>query len=448
MEANRGTENGTFERATIGKVMRRLMPFLMLCFFISFVDRINVSVAALQMNEDLGLSEAAFGFGAGVFFIGYVLFEIPSNLILERVGARLWIARIMITWGLITIAFVFVTGPVSFYVLRFLLGVAEAGFYPGVILYLTYWFPAAARGRAFSLFQTAVPISLAIGTPIAGALLSLDGLAGLQGWQWVFLMTGLPAVVLGFVVFRYLTDAPEQASWLTQEERTWLVGKIRSEREQQESSGHHNLRAAFSNPLVWLLGLIYFAIVMSFYGVTFWLPQIVQDFSGAGDFVVSLLSAIPWVVAGVSIFLVARHSDRTGERRWHVAVPCFAGAVGLVLSATLGQPVLALFALALTAAGIQSGIPPFWGLPTAFLTGTAAAGAIALINSLGNVGGFTGPYFAGLITGATGSNSGALFMLALVLASAGLLVLLTRRRRSPDQQTPTEGVEHAVRPEH
>jgi ACS family tartrate transporter-like MFS transporter len=438
---------GAVEQATIGKVTRRLLPFLMLCFFIAFVDRVNISVAALQMNEDLGLSEAAFGLGAGIFFLGYVLFEIPSNLILDRVGARLWIARIMVTWGLITVAMMFVAGPVSFYVLRFLLGVAEAGFYPGVILYLTYWFPAAARGRGFSLFQTAVPISLAIGTPTAGALLALDGLAGLQGWQWIFLATGIPAVAVGIVVFFYLTDAPEHAEWLAPEERTWLSEKMRAEREQLRSGGHNNLGAAFSNPLVWLLSLIYFAIVMSFYGVTFWLPQIVQDFSGAGDFVVSLLSAIPWVAAGISIFFVARHSDRTGERRWHVAVPCFVGAVGLVLSASLGQPLLALLALAITAAGIQSGVPPFWGLPTAFLSGTAAAAAIALINSLGNIGGFTGPYLAGLINESTGSNSGALFMLALVLASAGLLVLLTRRKRSPDQQAPIEAVERAVRPE-
>jgi ACS family tartrate transporter-like MFS transporter len=413
-------------RATIAKVTRRTLPFLMLCFFIAFVDRVNVSVASLQMNDDLGLSDAAFGLGAGIFFIGYVLFEVPSNLVLDRVGARKWIARIMITWGLVTIAMMFVTGPKSFYAMRFLLGVAEAGFYPGVIYYLSQWFPAQERGRGFSLFQTAAPIALAIGSPLAGLLLGLDGVAGLEGWQWIFLVTGIPAVVVGFITFFYLTDKPADASWLTAEERTFLTATMREEREQH--GGGHGLRAALRNKFVWLLSAIYFLIVMSLYGVTFWLPKTVKNIADTGDLVTSLLAAIPWVAAALAIIFVARHSDRTRECRFHVAIPCFAGAAGLALTAlTLGQPIIALAALALAAAGIQSGIPPFWGLPTAFLSGTAAAGAIALINSLGNIGGFTGPYLAGLINDATGSDQGALWMLCATLASAGALVLVTRR---------------------
>lgn len=428
-------------RATIAKVTRRTLPFLMLCFFIAFVDRVNVSVASLQMNDDLGLSDAAFGLGAGIFFIGYVLFEVPSNLVLDKVGARRWIARIMITWGLVTIAMMFVVGPKSFYAVRFLLGVAEAGFYPGVIYYLSQWFPAQERGRGFSLFQTAAPIALAIGSPLAGALLHLDGSLGLEGWQWVFLVTGIPAVVVGAITFFYLTDKPADATWLTAEERTWLGTTMDEERELYGSG--HSLRGALRNKFVWLLSAVYFLIVMSLYGVTFWLPKTVKDITGSGDFVTSLLAAIPWVAAAVAIVLVARHSDRTGERRFHVAIPCFAGAVGLALTAlTLGQPVFALAALALTAAGIQSGIPPFWGLPTAFLSGTAAAGAIALINSLGNIGGFTGPYIAGLINDATGSDKGALWMLCATLASAGALVLVTRRLAAKEAGAPAPTRSH------
>lgn len=418
----------------MAKVTRRLIPFMFVLYIVAFLDRVNVGFAALQMNEDLGFSEAVYGLGAGIFFIGYFLFEVPSNLILERVGARVWIARIMVTWGIISMAMFFVQGPTSFYVLRFLLGVAEAGFFPGMILYLTYWFPARERARAVALFMTAVPIAGVIGSPLSGALLTLDGLAGLAGWQILFLVEGLPAVILGFVVLFYLPNGPNDARWLEPEERGWLREALERENRIKADHGRYTVRQALTNGKVWLLCAVYFGIVTSLYGVSLWLPLIIEDFSGLGDFAVGLLAAIPYVAAAAGMVVFARRSDATGERRWHVAVAAFIGTAGLILTGLVDAvPALEMAALALAALGIYGTLGTFWSLPTAFLSGTAAAAGIALVNSFGNLGGFVGPFVVGYLTETTGSfYTGLLFLATLVLA-AGLLTLAVRHERSLEE---------------
>ncbi len=416
------------------KVTRRLIPFMFLLYIVAFLDRVNVGFAALQMNEDLGFSEAVYGLGAGIFFVGYFLFEVPSNLILERIGARVWIARIMITWGIISMAMFLVQGPVSFYVLRFLLGIAEAGFFPGMILYLTYWFPARERARGVALFMTAVPIAGVIGSPLSGALLTLDGLVGLAGWQILFLVEGLPAVILGFVVLFYLPDGPNDARWLDPEERGWLQEVLEREDRIKANHGEYTARQALTNGRVWLLCAIYFGIVTSLYGVTLWLPLIIEDFSGLGEFGVGLLGAVPYVAGAVGMVLFARRSDATGERRWHVAVAAFIASAGLVLTGLVGTvPALEMAALTLAALGIYSTLATFWSLPTAFLSGTAAAAGIALVNSFGNLGGFVGPYVVGRLSDTTGSYYTGLLLLAALVLVAGLLTLAVRHERSLEE---------------
>jgi ACS family tartrate transporter-like MFS transporter len=399
-------------------------------YIVAFLDRVNVGFAALQMNEDLGFSDTVYGLGAGIFFIGYFVFEVPSNLIMEKVGARVWIARIMITWGVISSAMFLVRGETSFYILRFLLGVAEAGFFPGMILYLTYWFPARERARRVALFMTAIPIAGVFGSPLSGALLTLDGFVGLAGWQIMFLAEGIPAVLLGLVVLRFLPNGPDEARWLQPEERSWLRGALEQENRIKSEHGEYTTRQALTNGKVWLLAAIYFGIVTSLYGVSLWLPLIIEDISGFGTFAVGLLGAIPYLAGAVGMVFLARHSDATGERRWHVAVAAFVGAIGLVLTGAAGSStVVEMAALTLAALGIYSTLATFWSLPTAFLSGTAAAAGIALINSVGNLGGFVGPYVVGFLSDATGSfYAGLLFLAALVLV-AGLLALAVRHER-------------------
>jgi len=324
----------------LAKAARRLIPFMFVLYVVAYLDRINVGFAALQMRQDLGFDDRVYGLGAGIFFVGYFLFEVPSNLLLERLGARLWIARIMITWGLIASAMMVVRGARSFYLLRFLLGVAEAGFFPGMILYLTYWFPAAERAHAVARFMTATAIAGVVGGPISGALLAMDGLGGLRGWEWLFLAEGLPAVVLGLAVLAYLPDGPASASWLTPEERRSLAARLGPE---QVIEAHHaaTLGAALADRRVWRLAVLYFVLVTGLYGVGLWLPQIVKGLSGLGDVMVGIVSAVPYVAAAAGMVLVGRHSDRTGERRWHVAGPAFVGALGLAFVAYLRSPVAA-----------------------------------------------------------------------------------------------------------
>lgn len=420
-------ETVVLERATLAKVTRRLIPFLLLLYVVAWLDRVNVGFAALQMNRDLGFSPAVYGFGAGVFFVGYALFEIPSNLILARVGARRWIARIMITWGLVSASMMFVRSETTFYALRFLLGVAEAGFLPGIIYYLTHWYPAAARARAVSWFMAAIPLSIVIGGPLTGFLLEMKGTLGLAGWQWLFLLEGVPAVILGVVVLFYLTDTPEQARWLDPEERTWLSARIRAEQSQAKSRHGVGLRQALLHPTVWQLALIMFACQSGSYGLTLWVPQILKGLSGLSDLHVGMISAIPYVCAAIGMVLIGTHSDRTGERFLHIAIPSTIGAIGFTASAFLLSPIPGLIALTIAAIGDLGSRGPFWSLPGRFLVGSASAGGIALINTIGSLGGFVGPYGVGLVKNATGDFTGGLLLLAFMLFVSAIATLHLRR---------------------
>jgi MFS transporter, ACS family, tartrate transporter len=403
----------------MAKVTQRLLPFLLLLYIVSWLDRANVSFAALQMNVDLGFSAAVYGFGAGIFFIGYALFEIPSNLVMVKVGPRLWIARIMITWGLISAGMMFVKGETSFYSMRFLLGIAEAGFLPGIIYYLSQWFPTAERARAVSWFMMAIPLSIVIGGPLSGLLLEMNGLLGLKGWQWMYLIEGLPAVVLGFVVLGYLTDTPAQAHWLSGEERDWLSAHMRDEHAKAQAKHRVNIRQAMLHPTVWKLALIMFTCQTGSYGLTLWVPQIVKGWSGLGNLQVGLISALPYIAAAAGMVLIGISSDRRGERFLHVAIPSSIGALGFIASAYLSSPIAGLLALTVAAVGDYGTRGPFWALPGRFLSGSAAAAGIALINTLGALGGFVGPYAVGYLKTLTGSfESGLLFLAVLLLAGA------------------------------
>ena len=409
---------------------RRLIPFLFLLYIVAYLDRINVGFASLQMNQALGFSATTYGFGAGVFFLSYVLFEIPSNVILARVGARVWIARIMISWGMVSSAMMFVRSANMFYALRFLLGLAEAGFFPGIIFYLTRWFPARERARTMAAFMTATLVAGVIGGPVSGALLTLNGAGGLAGWQWLFLVEGIPAIVLGIIVLRTMTERPEDALWLTALQRAALVRGLESDSGagQDEHAG-----AALRDGRTWLLAIVYFTIPVTLYGIGFWLPQMLKAASGANEFVVGLLVAIPYASGAVAMIIVGRRSDRTGERRMHVLVPALVSATGLVLS-TLGSGVAwSVMTLSIAMLGLASMFGPFWALATAprssrssMSSGVAAATAIALINSVGNTGGFVGPYLLGAINDATHSFTVGLFAIAAMLVAGGSLVLAVR----------------------
>lgn len=414
----------SLEKRVMSRLTRRIVPFIMLLYFIAYLDRVNIGFAALTMNDDIGLSATAFGFAAGVFFIGYFLFEVPSNLILHRVGARIWIARIMVTWGIISGAMAFVQGPISLYVLRFLLGAAEAGFFPGIILYLSYWFPARHRAGVTAFFMAAVPISIAIGSPISGALLTMDGILGLRGWQWLFLVEAAPAVLLAGVVLMYLTDRPEHATWLDDEEREWLVAEMKAEEASvTQAHGSQSALRAMANPWVLALALVYFGTSAGLYTVGVWSPQIIAQ-HGVGPFATGLINAVPPIFAMAAMVLWSRNSDRTGERNWHVVIACLFAAAGLVLAAFTSALMLAVVALILVSAGVSSSKPPLWSIPTQFLAGAAAATGIAAINSIGNLGGFAGPYLVGWFRETTGDFSGGLLAVAAMLAFSAALVLV------------------------
>ncbi len=407
------------------KVGWRLVPFLMLLYFVNFLDRVNVGFAALAMNKAIGLSPAVYGWGAGIFFLGYFLFEVPSNLLLQRVGARLWIARIMVTWGVVSTAMAWVSGPASFITLRFLLGIAEAGFFPGIILYLTFWFPAAYRARIVAAFFMAVPLSSVFGNPVSAWVLGLDGWLGFEGWRWLFAIEGVPAIVLGFVVLGYLGDGPATAAFLAPEEREWLCATIAAEDQARTTARPLDLRAALINGTVWMLAGVYFGLVMALYGIALWLPQIANGF-GLSLQQIGFVTAIPYIVATVGMVVWSRRSDAKGERTWHVAITGFIAAAGLIATPFAGSPVLSLLCLCVAAFGIYAAIPVFWTLPAGFLSGTAAAGAIGLINALGNLGGFVGPSMVGFVHEETGSFAAGLVVLGLASLGAGLLALATR----------------------
>ena len=411
------SQNETETRA-FTKAGRRLIPFMILLYLVSFLDRVNVGFAALSMNADLGFTATMFGWGAGIFFFGYVLFEVPSNLILEKVGARLWISRIMITWGIASASMAFVEGPLSFLALRFLLGVAEAGFFPGMILYLTYWFPAAMRARFVALFMTAVPLASVVGAPISGLLLGMDGMLGFKGWQWLFVLEGLPAVLLAFAVFILLPDRPHRASWLTREEATAIESRLA--RDDSESLRFQRvLWPALRDARVFLLGLVYLGIVIGLYGIGFWLPQIVKAM-GYSNIDVGLIVALPYAASSVAMVVWGRRSDSANERIRHVAYPALVSAIGFIGAAAVGNGWGALLCLTVAAVGIYAALAPFWAAPSLFLRGSAAAGGLALINAIGNIGGFLGPYLVGWIKDATGGYASAMAVLGLSLAIAAL----------------------------
>ncbi len=416
--------------AAIAKATYRLIPFLCLAYTVNFLDRVNVGFAALHMNADLGFSPAVFGFGAGIFFLGYIVFEIPSNLALQRFGARIWIARIMISWGLIACAMALVRGETSFYVSRLLLGIAEAGFFPGIILYLTYWFPAGTRARIIALFMASVPLATVFGGPISGVLLQMHGFAGLAGWQWLFIIEGAPAVLLGVLALFVLTDKPDKAAWLSENERRALTETLASEAANTKAVGYADLRQALTRPRVLALGVLYFLMVTGLYGIGFWMPQVLATF-GLDPLHVGFLTAIPYLFAVIAMVLWGRHSDKTGERRWHIALPLLLAACAFAWSAYSGPLLPTMIALSLATLGFYAAFGPFWSLPTALLTGTGAAAGIALVNSMGNAAGFTGPYIVGLLKQATGSFSAALLFLAAALALGGLMALCFKRIEDP-----------------
>ena len=408
-------------RATMSKVTRRIVPFAFLLYIVCYVDRVNVSFAALQMNKDLGFSPTVYGLGAGLFFLGYVSFQVPANLILARVGARRWIAANMLIWGVLAAGMAVVNGPRAFYAVRVLLGVAEAGFFPGMLLYFTAWFPAAARARAVSRFMTAIPVASIVGGPVSGALLGLSGVGGLAGWRWLFILEGIPAVLMGVAAFAYLDDRPADAAWLTTAERKEIAEAIGDE---AAGSGHAStLSGALTKPAVWILASLWLLVLVPAYGVGLWLPQIVRELFRASDLTTGFLVVIPQVVGIAAMIGFGASSDRTGERYLHVAVPLVAGAVALLLSVSLASPVVVLAALSLFTAAPMAIYGPFWALPPKFLRGTAAAAGIAFINSIGNLGGFAGPYVLGAVRDATGAFSAALLGGAGLMAAAGTIAL-------------------------
>ncbi|OZI67941.1 MFS transporter [Bordetella genomosp. 1] len=410
------------EDAIYRKVSWRLVPFLVLCYVVAYLDRVNVGFAKLQMLQELQFSDTVYGLGAGIFFIGYFIFEVPSNVILHKVGARIWIARIMITWGLISTAMMFVSTPTMFYVLRFLLGAAEAGFFPGIILYLTYWYPNARRGGITTFFMTAVPLSGLIGGPLSGWIMStFHGAHGWSGWQWLFLIEGIPSILIGIAVLMYLDDRIDRAKWLSAREKEVLMRNVAAEETEKTDPP---LRAALSHPRVWAMALIYFSFVMGLYGVGFWMPTLIKGSGVQSPLMIGLLTAIPNLFAVIGMILISRSSDRRRERRWHLAIPALFGAIGLVLSALWGgNTSLAMVALTIANIGICTVLPLFWSQPTAILGGTAAAAGIALINSVGNLAGFVSPYLVGWLKDLTGTTNTGLYMLAGCLTIGALIAL-------------------------
>lgn len=420
--------DGKSSSATARRVMLRLLPFLMLLLFINHIDRSNISYAALQMNHDLGLTPEVYGFAAGIFFIGYVTFEIPSNFLLTRFGARRWIARIMITWGLIATAMAWVNGATSLYALRFLLGFAEAGFLPGMFYYLGLWMPARARGKAISFLMSTSAITNVIGAPLSTWLLTLDGLFGLRGWQLMFLLEGLPAVVMGFVVLRRLDDKPEDANWLDESEKRRLLDTLSAERAVKEAKGAMTFKQGLTDRRVLLLMVVCFFIVCDNFGVVFWLPQIIKSLANVSNMEVGLLAALPYLLGGVCMILWGRHSDATGDRKWHLVAAAFIGAVGLAGAALAPTPLLTFVGLCVATAGIWSTFGVFWALPGDFLNGAAAASGFALINSFGTIGGFVGPYLVGFVRQHTQNFTGSLLVLAAFGLATTLLAMLLQNQ--------------------
>ncbi|MBI3856842.1 MAG: MFS transporter [Planctomycetes bacterium] len=410
-------------RRVVSKVTRRIMPFIFICYVIAYLDRVNLGMAE-GMQKDLKLSDTQFGFGGGLFFLGYFLFEIPSNLILHRVGARIWIARIMIVWGFVSMAMIFISGRLSFYGMRVLLGLSEAGFFPGIILYLTYWVPARERARMGALFMIAAPVAMAIGAPLSGAILGMDGKAGLRGWQWLFIIEGAPAVLLGLLTLKLLVSRPEEARWLADEEREWLTRELEKERSLKVAHGHAPLRETMLNPKVWVLCFFYFLNTTVTYGIFLWLPKILGAVSEAKGLKLGILAGTTLIPAIAGMILITAHSDRAGERRWHTAVCAWLAMFGLILTVMSGKTTaLVWICLAVCHLGQRTVQAVFWSIPPIFLGGAAAAAGIAFINSLGNLGGQLGPWMMGRLKDASGGYNWGLLALAGALMIEAVVVL-------------------------
>jgi sugar phosphate permease len=422
------SSTGILEKA-YRKATWRLIPFIFVCYFFNYLDRVNVGFAKLEMLDALKLSDTVYGLGAGIFFLGYVLSGVPSNLILHKLGARRCIGAMMILWGALSACMLFVSNPVSFYVLRFFTGLAEAGFFPGMVLYFTHWFPAEKRGQVMALFMSAIPVSGLIGGPLSGWMLAhfTSGQGGLAGWQWLFLLQGLPTVLLGIAAVYYLADGPQQAKWLSAEEKAAMQAAFREDEQKRKAIGvpvHSSFASVLRNPHVWMLGLIYFSIQMGVYAINFWLPSIIKSLGFQSPVTVGWLSAIPYLFAGVFMVWVGRSADARGERRWHLSVPMLMALVGLLLAANFSSnPVIVMVGLTFATMGALTGLPMFWPLPSAFLGSTAAAGGLALINSLGQVAGFVSPFLVGWIKDMTHSTDLALYILSSVLFVGALLVM-------------------------
>ncbi|HTS37268.1 MAG TPA: MFS transporter [Candidatus Solibacter sp.] len=417
------------ESAVVSRLMWRLMPFLFLLYIVAYLDRINVSFAVLQMRSQLGLSERAIGRAAGMFFIGYFFFQLPSNLVVEKFGVRRWISTLMVAWGIISCLMIFIRGPISFYVMRFLLGAAEAGFFPGIILYMKRWFPMSARARAVAWFMTANPLAGIVGSPLSGALMGLRG-SGLAGWQWMFLLEGVPAILLGAAVFLVLSDTPSEAVWLKGEQRTWLLEKLANERERKTPEGHGSLWQVLIAPRIWLLSMVYFGVSTTMYGVTLWLPSVIRSLSGLSYFWTGVVAILPFLVTTVAMVLVGMRSDRTGERRWHVAASAFVGATALVVAGYGTSTALVIAGIGLGLAGAESMVGPFWAMATSRMDGLSAAAGIAVINSLANLGGYFGPDIIGFFRTIGGGFRGGLLAIAATVALSGTIALVVGRAKS------------------
>jgi len=417
---NTGSEEGIGQQ-TMRKVSARLLPFLILLYVIAYLDRVNFGFAALEMNSALGLTSEVFGFLSGIFFIGYLLFEVPSNLILQRVGARIWIARILISWGIVVMATAFASDSLQVAVFRFILGIAEAGFFPGILLYITYWFREREQAKAVALFMTALALSTIVGAPLSTWILDSVHWFGMAGWRWLFILEGLPAVVLGCVTYWYLTDRPKDAHWLSPDERIWLEGAIRKENEQRETQGcHTGLRSVLKDRRVWHLALVYCMLVIALYGLGFWMPQVIRSLNTSlSNTSIGLVMIIPYACAGVAMIVWSRHSDRTGERRWHTALPPLVGGIALAGSGLVTSPLVAFVLIIIATMGIFCAFGPFWTLPSLFLAELSAAAGIAVINSIGNAGGFIGPSLVGYLTQVTGSTNAGLVVIGVCLALGG-----------------------------
>jgi ACS family tartrate transporter-like MFS transporter len=422
------------ESAVISRLMWRLMPFLFLLYIVAYLDRINVSFAVLQMRGQLGLSDRVYGRAAGMFFAGYFIFQLPSNLVLEKFGVRRWISGLMVTWGVISCLMIFIRGPISFYAMRFLLGAAEAGFFPGLVLYMKHWFPASARARAVAWFMTANPIAGIVGSPVSGALLRLSG-KGLSGWQWMFLMEGIPAILLGATVAWVLSNTPQQASWLKGEERAWLLEKLALEQKAESALKPGTLWEVVLSTRIWMLSLVYFGVSTTMYGVTLWLPSVIRSLSGLSYLTTGLVGAIPFLVTAVVMVLVGMHSDQTGERRWHTAIPAFVGAAALVVAGYGSSTVVVVAGIGFSLVCAESMVGPFWAMATSRMGGLSAAAGIAVINSLANLGGYFGPDIIGLFRTVNGGFRGGLLAIGATVALSGGMALIVGRPPAAERVT-------------